>query len=676
MNTQTLVLILFSGLLALFIALFQYVYKSKRSKITWSLVFLRFLSIFCILLLIVNPKFKSVSYFEEKPNLVVAIDDSESISYLKQDEKAKVLFDKLNNNAQLQDKFNIERFSFGADVSSSDSLNFKASQSNISNFFKNYNELYKNSNAPVVLITDGNQTIGKDYQYISQKNKQPIFPIILGDTTSFSDVRIAQVNVNRYAYLKNKFPIEIITNYSGDSEVNPILKIISGNTTLFSKQLNFSANKKSAIINATLNANSVGVKTYRVELSSLPNEKNTINNSKNFAVEVIDQKTNIALVSDIIHPDLGALKKSIETNEQRSISILKPNEFINVTNDYQLVILYQPSANFSEVYNLIKRQRYNTFTITGTSTDWSFLNTVQSSFNQDITNQNEEFQPTLNTNYGVFIVDNISFNGYPPLRSEFGSVSFNVPEETILYKTINGVDIEEGLLSTFENDGLKHALLNGEDLWRWRAQTFLDTDSFESFDNFIGKLIQYLSSNKKRNRLNVDYKSFYNQTEPIIISAQFFNKNYEFDVNGNLEITYQNKETNESKSLPLLLRNASYIADLSSIAPGDYVFTVKSRDEPLSTSGNFKILAYNVEQQFLNADVTKLQYIATNSSGNYYFIDDSDSIINDLISDNRFTTIQKSKTTTIPLIDWKYLLGLIALALSLEWFIRKYNGLI
>ena len=107
MNTQTLVLILFSGLLALFIALFQYVYKSKRSKITWSLVFLRFLSIFCILLLIVNPKFKSVSYFEEKPNLVVAIDDSESISYLKQDEKAKVLFDKLNNNAQLQDKFNI-----------------------------------------------------------------------------------------------------------------------------------------------------------------------------------------------------------------------------------------------------------------------------------------------------------------------------------------------------------------------------------------------------------------------------------------------------------------------------------------------------------------------------------------------------------------------------------------
>ena len=51
-------------------------------------------------------------------------------------------------------------------------------------------------------------------------------------------------------------------------------------------------------------------------------------------------------------------------------------------------------------------------------------------------------------------------------------------------------------------------------------------------------------------------------------------------------------------------------------------------------------------------------------------------MINDLLEDERFATIQKSKRSVIPLIDYKYLLGLIALALSLEWFIRKYNGLI
>jgi hypothetical protein len=46
--------------------------------------------------------------------------------------------------------------------------------------------------------------------------------------------------------------------------------------------------------------------------------ENTYNNSKNFAVEVIDQKTKIALVTAINHPDVAALKRSIESNAQHS----------------------------------------------------------------------------------------------------------------------------------------------------------------------------------------------------------------------------------------------------------------------------------------------------------------------------------------------------------------------
>ena len=245
-----------------------------------------------------------------------------------------------------------------------------------------------------------------------------------------------------------------------------------------------------------------------------------------------------------------------------------------------------------------------------------------------------------------------------------------------MYKTINGINTEESLLSTFEINNQKHALLSGEGIWRWRAQCYLNTDSFEGFDNFIGKLVQYLSSNKKRQRLSLDYKSFYNQNENIIVNAQFFNKNYEFDTNSNLQITYVNEETNVSKTLPLLLNNTSYRIDLSGIEPGDYNFSIKSNDEPISSSGNFTILAYNVEQQFLNADVTKLQNVATSTNAKSYFIDEYNTIISDLVSDERYATIQKSERNRIPIIDWKYLLSLIALALSLEWCIRKYNGLI
>lgn len=676
MTTETVIYIILSAIIALSLALFQYAYKSKKIKLHGLFISLRFIAIFSVLLLLFNPTFEAVTYYDEKPNLIIAIDNSESVKYLKQDEKAKLLYNNLISNAALKERFNIETFSFGNSFKTVDSLTFNERQTDFSQVFKNHNELYKQSIAPLILITDGNQTLGNDYQYQAIKLKQPIIPIILGDTLTFSDLRLQQVNSNRFAYLKNRFPVEIIAGYSGDAAVKTQLHIISGNAIVFSKDIAFSATKTSEIINTTLIANTEGVQSYRVELVPLTTEKNKVNNTKNFAVEVIDQKINVALVSDQLHPDLGAIKKAIERNEQRSVTILKPKDYLVKINDFQLVILYQPNTNFKAVLLEISKLKLNTFTITGKTTDWNTINNGQAFYKQEITNQTENYQPQINTNYSTFIIDNITFNNYPPLQSEFGSTNFKVPHETILFKTINENATETPLLTTFETEGQKHALLNGEGIWRWRAQSFLETESFTDFDNFIAKLMQYLGTNKKRNRLDADYKSFYIGTDNISISAQFFNKNYEFDAKANLEITLNNKTDGTSKSFPLLLKNVSYIIDLDGISPGDYKFTIKSTDEPISVSGQFKVLEYNSEQQFLNADVTKLQNLATNSKGKAFFIDKKDQIISSILNDNRFVTIQKSKRSVITLIDYQYLLALISLVLSLEWLIRKYNGLI
>jgi len=677
MNKLTLLYITIAAITALLLALFQYLYKSKlKSNLKYLLTALRTISIFGILLLLINPKFEAFTYFNEKPSLVVAIDNSESVSYLKQDEKSKEVVNTLMNDSELKERFDIQTYKFGKSVSTLDSLSFSERQSNIASALKQFGEVYANLTAPIVLLSDGNQTYGTDYRYIAKGIKQPIYPVILGDSTIHSDLSIKQLNVNRYVYLKNKFPVEIIANYSGKEAIETELKIWSGNTVVFKKTLEFNALKSSEIISTALTANSVGVKTYRVELVPLPTEKNKVNNIKNFGVEVIDQKTNIAIVYDRLHPDLGALKKAIESNEQRSVSILKPQEVIDKINDFQLVILYQPNYNFKSLLNAIKEQKVNTFIISGATTDWNLLQKTQGYFKQVVTNQTENFQPSLNKNYGTFIVENLDFNSFPPLQSEFGSLQITVPYETLLYKRVNGITTEDILLATFETEGTKHAILNGEDIWRWRSQSYLNTNSFNAFDEFINKLVQYLSSNKKRRRINVDYKSFYNGNDDVIISAQYFNKNFEFDNTASLSIVIKNKEDNSVREVPLLLNSGNYTADLSGINAGLYEFTIKHNSESISASGSFQVLEYNVEQQFLNADIDKLKAIATESNGDAYFTSETDKLIGTLISDNRYRTIQKSTKNIVSLIDWKYLLGLIALSLFVEWFIRKYNGLI
>ena len=88
------------------------------------------------------------------------------------------------------------------------------------------------------------------------------------------------------------------------------------------------------------------------------------------------------------------------------------------------------------------------------------------------------------------------------------------------------------------------------------------------------------------------------------------------------------------------------------------------------------LLDFNVEKQFLNADVLKLEEIAKITSGKSVFYQDTDTLIQHLLNDNKYQTIQKSTKKIVPLVDFKILLFLIALSLAIEWFLRKYNGLI
>lgn len=677
MTTETLLYIILAGIIALSLALFQYGYKlKKRTRVTTFLTFLRFVTLFSVLLLLINPKFDKTTYYTEKPNLIVALDNSESVKFLGQDQNTTDFVSRLKADVALNDRFNLEFFSFGKTIHHLADLTFDEKQTNPTLLFDRFSQVYGNSIAPLLMVTDGNQTYGNDYEFMAKNYKQVIFPVILGDTTRYTDLKIEQLNVNKYAYLKNKFPVEIIGVYNGEDEVRTQLIISSGNTTVYTENLIFNKEQSSRLINLSLPANNSGVHSYKAELIALPNERNTVNNIKNFAVEVIDRKTKVAIISDIIHPDLGALKKAIESNEQRQASILKPSEFMNLSDDFQQAIIYQPNQNFKSVYEEIETLNINTFTILGTKTNWSELNKLQPYIQQKVTNQYEDFQAALNSNYNVFIVDDLNFSDFPPLQTEFGATVISVPTEVILYKSVNGIQLNEPMLLTYEVNQKRTAVLNGEGIWRWRAQSYLGDKAFTNFDNFIGKIIQYLDSNQKRSRLNVSYESFYEGNDIVILTAQFFNKTYEFDNSANLEITVKNKEDEHSQTVPFILKQSNYQVDLSGLKAGDYIFSVETQNENMSKSGEFKILDYNVEQQFLNANVSKLQNLATTSQGFSSFINDTDALVEQLLMDERFATVQKSIKNVVPLIDWKFLLAIIALSLSLEWFVRKYNGLI
>ena len=677
MDFTTITLLVLSFVAALFIALFQYVIKVKaRGPKQWVLAFLRSITLFSVLLLLINPKFDQVSFVNMKPKLVVAVDNSASIGHLKLQSEVSEVLGGLRNDAELNKKFDLEYFKFGSDFSRLDSLAFNDNKTDFSSLINGYTDIFDATSAPLIVLSDGNRTFGSDIRFSLSNVENSIYPVVLGDTTSYEDLSLSRINHNRYVYHKNKFEVEILINYSGTQSQKSQIKISNGNSVVFSQVLDFNATNTSKIVTAILTANSLGIQNYSVELAPLPNEKNRANNNKEFAIEVIDQKTKVAIVYNGPHPDIGALKKAITTNDQREVSLLSPQDFASRINEFQLVVLYQPDVSFNTILKPLFEGTNNTLVISGPTTDWDLLNDSQNLYDQEITYQEELYQPYLNTTFGPFIIGDTQLDDFPPLRSEFGTISFNSSVETAIYKSVNGNPTGFPMLSTMELNQEKHGLLLGEGLWRWRAQSYLELGTFDNFDTFIGKLVQYLSSNRRRQRLIVDYESFYNSSDEILINAQFFNESYEIDNTANLSISIENSETGDIRELPLLYAEDGYQVDLSGLESGTYEFNVRNKKDRISQAGVFTVIAFNIEQQYLRSNYLYMSALATNQLGLTYDSNTLNALISNLNEDENFVTIQKERRETQALIDWYYLLALIALAVSLEWFIRKYNGLI
>lgn len=675
MSSTTILLLLVSILIAAGLSFYHYLYKVKsRSRVTLLLAFLRFFSIFGLLLLLINPIITRKTVETVKTPLPIVIDNSASIKDLKADKSAMEVFQKLSENADLAAKFDVQTYQFDADFLPSDTIDFKGKQSNIDVVAKNLKNIYKNLNYPTVLISDGNQTSGEDYVFgFNPDNK--VYPLAVGDTTTYLDLRVSQLNVNKYAFHKNKYPVEVFLNYSGTKSINATFKITQGNSTLNQQTVAFSPSKKSATLSVLLPADKVGLQILKATISSKETEKNTYNNTKNFAVEVIDQKTEVALISSISHPDLGAIKRSIESNVQRKVTILKPKQVSSLDN-YNVLILYQPNGEFKAVFDQNENAKINTWTITGNDTDYNFLNQNQTNFSFKMSGSKEDYLAAFDSQFNLFALDNIGFEQFPPLENPFGAITANGNVNVLLSSTIRNIPTNQPLMTFSENQGRRSAYLFGENIWKWRANTHVDKKSFADFDVFLDKTIQYLASNNARKSLVVGHERFYNSGEGIEITAQYFNKNYELDEKARLTISVTNSKTKQVKRYDLLRTSNAFKVNLDGLTAGNYTFTVKELNSNSAYSGSFEVLDFDIEKQFVNPDWNKLNQLAAQTKGKAFLASQADALVKQLLGDDSYKAIQKTLVKKSPLIEWIWLLVLIVISLASEWFIRKYNGLL
>src|SRR5690606_16461145 len=113
MTTSTVLLLVLSAIVAFALSFYQYLFKAKkRGRVLLFLAFLRFITLFSIFLLLINPVISRKELETIKPPLPVLLDNSLSVKELGQDSIAKLLSDKIINNAALKDRYDVQLYTF------------------------------------------------------------------------------------------------------------------------------------------------------------------------------------------------------------------------------------------------------------------------------------------------------------------------------------------------------------------------------------------------------------------------------------------------------------------------------------------------------------------------------------------------------------------------------------
>jgi len=316
--------------------------------------FLRFLTVSVLAFFLLEPLIKNSFIETEKPIVVLAQDNSESLTL-----KGDTAFyknswpSKLQElSTQLQEDFEVAEFTFGSEVNDGLDVDYSEKQTDFSELFDEIYARYSNRNlGAVILSSDGIFTKGSNPLYAQTKLKAPIYTIAQGDTTKFRDALILEVAHNKLAYLGNKFPLEIVVSANELAGKQATLKVSKAGAILFSKVVRFNSSDFQEIVPVILEANAPGLQKYSISLSSVTGEVTTRNNYKDIYIDVLDSRQKIALIAANPHPDLGALKNIINTNENYEVDVFKADDFKGKISDYNLAIFHQiPTSIMAHKY--------------------------------------------------------------------------------------------------------------------------------------------------------------------------------------------------------------------------------------------------------------------------------------------------------------------------------------
>lgn len=654
-------------------ALLSYALYQKKN-VPWNtaqnriLLGLRTLAIFFLLLLFLSPSIKRVISRVEPPVIGLAIDNSQSVTARNSDSLYITGAIEDLQEAFRQEDFLIEL----SNLDKKDSMLFESKTTNISSLLSQVSEQTKNKNhVATVLLSDGIYNRGASPLY---KNYiRPIFTLGMGDTIPPKDISISRVRYNRVSYKGSETPIRIEISQEGYTGTRVNVQLSENGRSLEEKTMILNTSIQD--LEFLLDNEEEGLRHLVISITKQRDESSQENNQSDVFMEVIDGSQKVLIVASSPHPDIKAIRATLEETDSYETSLYIPALGDDAPTEIFDVIIYHGA--FNSRINYTPKENPGTWYIVNTQSNMRILNETISYLRiSKKGGQPDKVTGSFNKSFSKFKIENTEiFENYPPIQVPYANYSVTGSAEILMYQRLGSVTTNSPLMVVYDDGSNKSATLMGQDIWKWRLQEAALNESSRSFDELVTKTVQFLSvKNDKEQFRFTPRSSTFQDSSPVLFDVEVYNDIYE-RIYGNevkIDITNSNGETQVYSFVDSEL-NSTFRAP--NLPPGIYQFeaAVEIGSRSFIKKGEFLIENINIEYLDLTADHRLLRNLSSQTNGEFVHLTEYEKLIS-LIRERNFKPIIKSEEEFQKLAQTWWFYVLIFSLFGTEWILRRYWG--
>ena len=685
-------LAIFAVLLGVGYALFLYfrndnVAFEKRSRIV--MASLRGVAMALLAFLLLAPMLKMIRKQTDKPVIIFAIDNSESIAagkdagyyttdYPKQLQKVVT---------ELAKQYDVDAYLVGDENQLADNKNvspdFTDKSTNLSALFDDISLLYANRNVgAVVMLSDGIYNIGSNPYYAAQKVGFPVYTVGLGSDEQATDLLIADIVHNKEVLKGNRAPVEVKVQAGKLAGKTAKLTVSDEKGEVFSKTLQISGNQYFETVSFLVDAQQTGLKKLKVDLDELDGEVTHKNNHAQFFIRVIESKDKVAIVYDAPHPDVAAIRSALELSDNYDVVVKSVDEFKEDPSGFGLIVLHQlPSQKHpaSALLSQIRKSGVSSLYIIGNQTDlnaFNGLNTgLQITQNKNMTNN---ATAAYNPNFMLFSFSEEAqqlLPTLPPLQSPFGSYKAAVSANTFMTQKISGVETKYPLVLFNDVNGAKTGVISGTGLWSWKVYDYVNMQNHDAFNEIVNKTALFLVAKNDKSPFRVRHNAVFAENAPVEFSAELHNESGELINTPDVKLTIKGSG-DTTYDAQFSKQNNAYYLNMGELPVGTYTWTAKTQlgNKSYEKSGSFSVQEIFVETANLVADFDLLKSVAQTSGGKFFARNELENVVKEIKANDNIKPVASYQKKYSMLLNSPWYLAAIVLLLGIEWFLRKWHG--